>query len=123
MLDFLAVFLDYVVKRIASIGGSKNRAASWQDAGDRFHGQRNGPLRPDQAVKAVIDADHAPAVAQNRRADRAANHRVQAGAISPAVGDADGLDCLGLGISAGRRLTSLERKNSFYTIRDSASRS
>src|SRR5207248_11641447 len=72
----LAVFLGALGKRIATIGGAKNRAAAWQNAADGFLRQFLRTFRPDEAVETVVNAEHAHPVRIDRRARHATNRRV-----------------------------------------------
>src|SRR6266851_5172891 len=118
MCDFLAAFIDHVVKGISAIGGAENRPAARQDARNRFHRKRYGAFGPNQPIKPVINSDDPPAVPQYRSPHRAANDGVQSRAVSTPVCNADGFDCLGHRSSVSGRLQGLKRERSFYTIRE-----
>src|SRR3984893_13746368 len=92
MNHFCPVLFDLVVKRIPAVRGAQNRAAAREDSRNRLDGQRNGAFRPDQPVKAVVNADDSPAMPHDGGANRAANDGVEPRAISAPVSDADGLN-------------------------------
>src|SRR5207302_1046092 len=90
--DFLSILLDLVAKRVAAVCRAQDGAAARQNPGNRFDGQGNSAIRPDQPVKAVVNADDSPAVTQDGGAYRAANNGIKPRAISASVRDADGLN-------------------------------
>ena len=60
--DFLAVFRGDVAEWIAAIGGAENRSAAREDSADVGQFQRARLVGPDEALEAILNADHLPVV-------------------------------------------------------------
>ena len=88
-LLFLAVLYRFEFERAAAIGGAEDGAAAGQNAADLFKGEFERLLRPDQAVKAIGNADDLPLVLQDGGLHRGTNHCIEAGSISASGRDSD----------------------------------
>src|SRR4051812_10222416 len=77
-----------VIERVATIGGAQDRSTSRQDPAHVLQLQHARLLRPDQAIKAVLDPDDLPFVLEDCRLNGRADDCVEAGAIAAASGDA-----------------------------------
>src|SRR5581483_7235820 len=77
--NLLSVDHLLVHERIAAIGGAQDGAAAREDAANAFESQRATALGPDEAVEAVFDSEHSPAILENGAASRCADDGVQAG--------------------------------------------
>ena len=90
--DFFTILDRFVVEGISAIGSAQDRAATRQDAANVFERELAGFFRPDQAIKAVRDADDFPLVFKDGRLDGGADDGVQAGRIATPRADADAAD-------------------------------
>ena len=83
---FLPVFHPAVGKWIAAVGGAENRSATRQDSAHRIQRQFTASIRPDEPIEAVGNPQDTPAVNVDGCFYDPANHGVQTGAISAAIG-------------------------------------
>src|SRR5207342_2260229 len=83
----LAVDLD--VGEVALVRRAEDGPTPWQQALDGVQPQRPGLRWREQALEAVLDADHAPAVLQLRRLDHRAEDGVETGRVAATGQDAD----------------------------------
>ena len=75
--------LDRVEERVAAVDRAEDRAADAQDAGDVLRHQDAVPVRLDEAVEAVLEAEAGDAVVVGRL-DHGANDRVQPRGVAAA---------------------------------------
>jgi hypothetical protein len=81
--DFLAVLHRLVLKGITAVGGAEDGAAAGQDTAHALARQFKRALGPDQAVKAIGDANDLPVVFENGRLDDGANDHVESASPPP----------------------------------------
>src|SRR5229473_7446323 len=86
---FLAFLNHLVMKRIAPVGGAQNGAAARKQPAGVSQRQLALLVGPDQPVKTVLDADHLPAVPDDRRSDNAANNGIQSGTVAASGANSD----------------------------------
>src|ERR1700678_3781118 len=84
---FFAVLDLFVVKRITTVGGAKDRSSARQYATDFFQREFERFFRPDEAVEAIGDADDLPSIFQDGSFGGGANHVVQAGRVTASSSD------------------------------------
>src|SRR6185369_9982757 len=87
--DDFPVLFHRIIKGVAPIGGAQDSTATGQDPSHTFQGQSPALVQIQQAVKAVLDADHLPAMPDDGGFYHAADDGVQAGAVAAAGEDAD----------------------------------
>ena len=83
---------DGIGEGIAAVGGAENRPAEPEDAGDVARRDGPRPLRDNEAVKAVFEAD-ALDLRVGCRLDDGANHRVEPRRVAAAGQDANPMHC------------------------------
>ena len=83
----LAVFAYAILEGIAAIRGAQDGAAAWENAAHVIQQERTTLLRPDEAVKTIMDANYIETILEDGGLYSSANDRVEAGTISSASAD------------------------------------
>ena len=89
----LLALADVPGEGVGRVAGAQDGAALHEQAGDVVRGQL-AVLARDQALVAVQEADHVPAVVAGGRAHDGADHRVEAGGVAAAREQTDRVDAV-----------------------------